>query len=288
MKSLNLTILMFLVAAGAAVQADEPDTIIFPHDLHFEAEVECATCHEGVAEQTQPEDTFYPDMDVCGDCHDIDDDENCALCHSNVDNAGEYHRGTFQALFSHAPHAGAEDSCARCHGDPTLPAPGMPVKADCRACHETADNFADCGLCHGSEFTLLPADHDAGWISRHGTWASADQASCTLCHTETGCQECHTGDNVRPRSHAFNYAFNHALDARSGSIDCATCHLDPQYCSECHAANRIMPTDHSMAGWVSLSGGGRHATEGLFDLESCVACHDAGAEDPSCIECHGR
>ena len=150
-----------LAVPPTAEAAEVADTIIIPHSLHFEAEVECATCHEGVAESSGTGDTIFPEMDVCGDCHDIDDDENCAMCHTNLDNAGEYHRGTFGASrFSHALHADGGLDCSTCHGDPASAQPVLPGKPDCRHCHETADNYADCGLCHSSDFSLRPTDHD--------------------------------------------------------------------------------------------------------------------------------
>ena len=117
--------------------------------------------------------------------------------------------------------------------------------------------------------------------------ARIDEDSCSRCHTRSSCQQCHAGDNVRPRSHPLNFAFNHALEARGNSLECAGCHYEPEFCSGCHVAERILPANHSEAGWLDMNGGGRHATEGMFDMESCIACHGAGAGEPSCARCHG-
>lgn len=285
---MRLLILSLALLATAAL-ADEPDTIIFSHGLHGGAEIECSTCHEGLVESVEPGDTFYPDMDVCGDCHDVDDDENCEMCHTNLDNAGEYQRrAQGSAIFVHGPHLKRKPGCTVCHGQPDLEKPAFPGKPECRKCHETAENYSDCSLCHVPEFNLKPPSHEPTWINFHGSHARDNQAACALCHTETTCQECHAGDNVRPRSHDLNYAYNHSLDARGNSLECATCHQDPEYCSGCHAAEHILPSDHSQAGWLNPSGGGRHATEGLFDMESCIACHSAGPNEPTCAQCHGR
>lgn len=286
---IRLLLLVLLGTGALAARAqDEIDTIIFPHDLHFEAEVDCLMCHEGVDEAVDPEETFYPAMDVCGDCHDIDSDDNCELCHTNVDNIDFYPRHTYQALFPHAPHAEAGLACAACHGDPALPRPVYPGKPDCRTCHETAEDYADCTMCHAPEMQLRPANHDRAWINLHGAEARFDRNTCATCHGETTCQECHGGDNVRPRSHSLNYEFDHALDARGNEMECAVCHTEPRYCAGCHAARRVLPADHSQAGWVNSTDGGDHATEGLFDMESCIACHSAGAQEPTCARCHGR
>jgi len=281
-------LLLLLVIAPSAALADQPDRILFPHDLHFENDVECATCHEGATGSMSASDHLLPDMDVCADCHDIDDDQGCAVCHVNVDEAGDYKHPKFGApLFSHASHLARGLTCERCHGDPADVHPVLPGKSDCRGCHETAEDFADCRLCHEGEQELLPASHGATWVSGHGLIAREDQTLCAQCHTQTTCQECHAGDNVRPRSHRLNYVFDHALEARGNELACAVCHQDPDYCSSCHIAEHILPLDHSQTGWVSPSGGGRHATEGVFNLESCIGCHGAGAAEPSCARCHG-
>jgi hypothetical protein len=283
-----LLICLALLVVPAAVFADQPDRILFPHDLHFENEVECANCHEGAVSSATPADRLLPDMEVCADCHEIDDDENCSMCHTNLDEAGDYHRQVFGAAnFAHAPHLDRDLTCGECHGDPAAARPVLPGKPDCRGCHETADDYADCRLCHGEKTELRPANHGETWISGHGLLAHEDQGLCAQCHTQTTCQECHAGDNVRPRSHRLNYAFEHALEARGNELQCATCHLEPEYCSSCHIAERVLPTNHSQSGWVLGGGGGRHATEGLFNMESCIACHSTGAAEPSCARCHG-
>lgn len=283
-----LLILLFLVTLVRGVAFGQADHIVFPHDLHFENEVACVDCHDGATASTVAADRLLPDMDVCGDCHDIDDDETCDMCHTNVDEAGDYPTAMYgAALFGHAGHLDRGMTCDRCHGDPAAARPAMPAKPDCRSCHETADDYADCRLCHAEKKDLIPTSHGATWINGHGLSARDDQALCSQCHTESTCQECHAGDNVRPRSHQLNYAFEHALDARGNEMQCAVCHQDPTYCSSCHAAEQVLPTDHSQSGWVSSSGGGRHATEGIFNLESCISCHDGGTAEPSCARCHG-
>jgi hypothetical protein len=93
---------------------------------------------------------------------------------------------------------------------------------------------------------------------------------------------------VRPRVHPLDFAFDHALAARGNEAACMTCHEDRETCASCHAAENVLPEDHSRADWASGSGGGRHAEEGRFDIESCVACHDTGTEAPTCSPCHGR
>lgn len=281
-------IITLLCLAGAAAAQDGPDTIIFPHGFHFENDAACLDCHDGVEASVTADDVFRPDMDACADCHEVDDDETCTMCHTQPDEAGDYEALIYgAALFSHAAHMGAGMECAACHGDPAADQPLLPGKADCRICHETAEDYGDCRLCHASGTELLPVSHDAAWSAHHGIVARDDQDRCAQCHTQTTCQECHAGDNVRPRSHPLNYAFSHAMDARSNSMECAVCHEDPRYCTACHLAERVLPTSHSQTGWVNGGDGGRHAQDGVFEIESCIACHDGGEASPACAACHG-
>jgi len=278
----------FAALTAATAAADLPDSITIPHDVHQANDVECAMCHEGVAESQSAADSFRPSMDVCANCHDVEDDGTCSMCHANVDEAGDYPARVFAApKFAHAPHVAAGLACATCHGDPEEAARPIPGKAECRACHATADDYADCRMCHADGADLRPATHVAGWDVRHGAEARLDQAACALCHTRSTCQECHAGDNVRPRTHPLNFAFEHAARARGNELECAVCHTEPEFCTACHAANRVLPASHSQVGWVRASDGGRHAVDGAFEMESCVACHSDGPSAPTCVACHG-
>ena len=284
------TVLVILALAGAAAAdaRDLPDTIVMPHDLHHAMEVDCLACHEGVDESRSAADAFRPGMDTCAMCHDVEDDGMCVMCHTNVDMAGDYPGRAYGApKFAHAPHVDAGLGCVRCHGDPAADARPLPGKPDCRACHATADFYADCRLCHADGADLRPAGHDAEWDVRHGAFARDDRASCFLCHTQATCQECHAGDGVRPRSHTLDFAFSHASRARGSELECAACHTEPEFCAACHAANRVLPRSHSRVGWVRLPDGGQHAVDGLFGIESCIACHAEGPTAPTCAACHG-
>jgi len=279
--------LVLLAAAGLSL-GDARDELIFPHDVHFEEDIDCTDCHDGVETSTSALSSHRPDMDVCAECHDTEDEDLCAQCHTNVDAAEALTPATMSGWnFSHVAHLGADIDCSDCHGDVAVVAPRLPEKALCRSCHETADDFTDCRLCHADDESLTPADHTTGWTNFHGVQARFEQTRCDLCHTRSGCQDCHAGDNVRPRSHDLDFAFGHAIEARGRETDCMTCHQEPEYCSSCHQAERVMPRNHSRADWVRIPDGGRHAEDGLFDLEGCIACHDAGDEAPMCARCHG-
>ncbi len=282
-----LVLATVFAAASAGLAAAEPDRIIVPHATHADAGVACVDCHAAAAESRRADDRLLPDMDVCADCHDVADDAGCAMCHTNVDEAGATPRPAYPApKFSHASHAARGLACDACHGEPDAE-PQLPAKRDCRACHVTADGGADCRLCHDDGLELRPDTHGALWAGRHGAAARADEATCALCHTQGDCQQCHVGDDLRPRVHPLDIEFGHAVRAHGREQECATCHGEPEFCSSCHLERNVLPDSHSRAGWVRLPDGGRHAVDGVFELESCIACHDDGRGAPTCAACHG-
>ncbi|MFH1278100.1 MAG: hypothetical protein ABIK65_06955 [Candidatus Eisenbacteria bacterium] len=278
-----------LAASAYAFQVGPPaKTIHSPHDVHEENAVECEVCHEGAYSSMAGTDNLLPGMDVCAGCHDVEDTAACGQCHVDQAAPATTPRHTMVAgFFPHRTHVEKGMACAACHGDPAKD-PAIPEKLMCRGCHETAAGYEDCGVCHDPSESLLPLTHQGEWLWYHGADAGVEQETCFGCHTQAGCQECHNGDNVRPRTHGLDYAFRHALDARGNEFDCASCHEERAFCVSCHAAERVMPGNHSRADWVHGREGGEHAVEGRFDLESCTACHADGGGSPVCADCHGR
>jgi len=277
-----------LAVLGTLVLGAKPDRIISAHPTHFKNEVACETCHPA-ATSTTGADNLLPNMETCGACHDIESAENCKQCHTNTEAPGVAPRVTGLAQkFPHQTHVGEGMDCASCHGSTEKAEPRLPDKLLCRSCHETASNLTDCAVCHAESERMRPVSHVNEWKSFHATAAHQDQADCAGCHTQKDCQDCHAGDNVRPRVHRLNFRFDHGVEARGKELNCASCHEDAGFCQSCHQAERVMPRDHSFADWVESNGGGRHAEEGRFDLETCVGCHDTGNQAPTCARCHGR
>lgn len=287
---LSLILAAVLIGAllGAPAWGEKADRIRAAHAVHAQGGVPCETCH-AAATSTAGTDNLLPAMETCAECHDVADEAKCSQCHTNPPAAAAAPRVTTLAQrFSHARHLGPSTDCSVCHGSTATSEPRLPEKSICRRCHETAPGLADCDVCHAANEPRRPATHTAQWMSLHATEARVDEARCLVCHTQTDCQECHAGDNVRPRVHPLNFAYDHALEARGNELNCSACHEDAQYCAACHAARHVMPQNHSRADWVVSQGGGRHAEEGEFDIESCVLCHDQGTAAPICAECHGR
>lgn len=289
--AIGLTLLVLPVLAGGVLGsggggADEASYLHPVHEIHAEMDMACADCHEGVAEAGDLT-GLLPEKAVCANCHDVDDTDACGTCHVDVDEPMGYAETAAAMRFPHGQHV-QDDDCSGCH-QLEHGAMTQPGHDTCRTCHTTVAGFQDCQVCHlESVEHLRPRSHEPQYMAYHALDALWDERSCESCHTQSDCQDCHNGDNVRPRVHELNFVSTHALEARSNETLCATCHVEAEFCASCHRAEQVLPRSHSRADWLAGGGGGRHAEEAVFNIESCIACHDAGHSDPVCAQCHGR
>jgi hypothetical protein len=272
----------------------------FSHKLHaVDNEMECATCHEAAESSQKGGDNLFPTMETCANCHDVEDDEGCQLCHSDMDNPRAVPRVDFYSeLFSHEKHLTTGFDCNSCHRDVknkvAIESYLLPNMAECMSCHTQKNASIECVTCHKPSERLKPLTHGSNFLHQHGDLARTAQPvipgakTCNLCHSINYCQECHEGDNLDRLSHPLNYAFTHSLDARGKEKDCSVCHTERSFCSECHRENLIMPHNHT-AGWTNRipGDGGRHRLEAETDLENCMSCHEADAEH-ICLTCHSK
>jgi len=324
---------------------DEQDggkSLKFSHVNHVvEREIACADCHTAAPESESALDRLLPDHQSCETCHGEAIESDCAYCHSNPDQLEAMVLPSRDLIFSHKKHADTGGiACETCHGgiassdvvdEGTMhsgDAPAdehMPGMAMCSDCHSTNQVSINCETCHSNFSNLIPEDHLVfGFAKEHrrAVRMGSMDVSCQTCHTESFCQDCHTGDQLRSfggtrglmtvpgarqsmkdspdelrleAAHDLNYRFTHSIDARSRMIDCSGCHDRQAFCAECHqnggilTEGKIKPQSHFEAGWIMIgsgSGGGRHAQMGRRDIESCVSCHDVEGQDPTCILCH--
>ncbi len=279
---------------------DDAVELIFSHRLHVEDQgLVCTDCHGGVAESQMGSDNLIPTMEVCADCHDVKDQNECSTCHSNPANPQPGPRiETYSAKFSHKRHLDADLACENCHAGMEKAEvatvgilPGMVKCIDCHDQHAVAN--VECSTCHAPGEDLVPVSHGADFIHAHSDLARTNapvngDKTCQTCHSVDYCQDCHEGDNLDRFSHPLNYAYTHALDAQAFERNCQTCHTDRQFCNDCHNNNMVLPRSH-VPGFVNnITGdGGRHAFEAENDIESCMSCHESNAEE-ICQKCHGR
>lgn len=301
----------------------------FSHKQHIEgAGVACENCHPA-PNSTKASDSLRPTHDNCTSCHEEQLGGECGFCHVDPENIQAAPVPDRELVFSHKAHLSMKNvECSTCHkgldGADIATAANMPTMATCATCHNERQATNQCEACHTNLHALVPPDHlEAGFKKNHRelTRLGGLEASCSTCHTQSFCAECHDGaalmrfgkgawmadpaPRVFPGNrsgtqtlqmvHDLNYRFTHGIDAKSKSTECYTCHSAQEFCAECHetgeavAGHGAKPAWHLGAGFTTIgvgSGGGRHAELARRDIESCVACHDAQGGDPVCITCH--
>lgn len=132
----------------------------------------------------------------------------CSTCHAAERTTRRYHPANF--LSTHAPQAyGRDTDCSACHNP----------QAFCRACHLQA------GLAVQRSTQRSATFHNAQplWLLMHGRAARQDLPSCTTCHQQTYCMQCHSqlGARINPHGPGFDAA---RMAARNSRI-CLACHF---------------------------------------------------------------
>ncbi|HWR84201.1 MAG TPA: cytochrome c3 family protein [Candidatus Deferrimicrobium sp.] len=283
---------MAIVTGATAMMAGTPlevpvSDLIFSHPLHVTDQgIECIVCHAAIPSSTIADDRNLPSMDVCADCHDIEDDENCGQCHRDPDNPSPAVEIERSVLFNHKLHLDLKTGCLTCH---SLSAENgeisrmriMPGKPLCMNCHDGLRAAWNCHLCHADK-TALADIHPIGWRHQHADQATVKPEWCRTCHQrEVYCISCHRGDNQAGNIHDLNYEYTHGLDAQGKEADCVRCHDRRAFCNDCHERENRMPLAHSTLAWRN-----EHGRAARTDIENCASCHEVG--DPTCARagCH--
>lgn len=133
----------------------------------------------------------------------------CEACHSAPDRA-PFHPSNFESRHAAASYA-RQLECSSCHSPERF----------CRDCH------AQLGM--RSAGRLGSGFHDAEplWLLRHGQAARQTLESCTTCHVQRDCMQCHSqSGSFRVSPHGPDFEAERARD-RNARI-CAACHFsDP-------------------------------------------------------------
>ncbi len=295
MKNIQVLLICLVILPGFSWLAqgkqtsrllDSSGNIIFSHKFHIgDLEVGCLTCHSDAGESSDSQDKIIPTMDVCGECHDVEDDEECGTCHRHPDDPEEIPNPERTIFFNHKLHLNNKIACDHCHRDiGESEEPGtsfMPTMKLCFGCHDGIKAKDQCELCHGDRITLNDI-HPADWRRTHADLAVHDRDRCRECHSgENDCQACHQGDNLTGHIHDLNYMFTHGLDAGSGEIDCTKCHDRRLFCVNCHASENRIPLLHSSSAWLP-----NHGRAARNDVENCASCHDTDNSTCAQTGCH--
>ncbi len=241
----------------------------FSHARH---QGDCVRCHVDIADDAR---VLRPTMATCFGCHEHQAQwrvRDCNGCHVDVESEGE-------PPASHLVHDG---DFVREHG-----ARAASSRELCASCHSESA----CAACHGTNVAALPARmrfdrptrsgfHAAGFASRHGEEARADQGTCAICHGERQCRDCHAdrgvaaGIGLTASPHPSGWLGprgsdnGHGRAARIDPASCATCHggAGESLCIGCHA--------------VGAPGGNPHPPgfSSALDVDDlpCRRCHGGG------------
>jgi hypothetical protein len=312
-------------------EQDHSKSIKFSHTFHIKDQgIACEDCHILAKGSQQASDNILGNHESCKSCHEEQLSNNCAYCHVDPDNIVAIKNPERDILFSHELHTTKQSfKCETCHAGldsvqyATLE--NMPAMNTCMKCHTSQKVSTNCETCHNDFAGLIPSDHLAGDFKKDHkkiTRISGLDISCATCHSESFCQDCHTGIELHsfgimkdlmtdpsPRGstkdspkqlrlqqvHDLNYRFTHGVDVKAKTLDCSSCHDQQEFCVKCHDAGgnitqqKIRPQSHNEAGFaipIKGSGGGRHAELARRDIESCISCHDVKGKDPICLMCH--
>ena len=238
----------------SAVKAETaaPQPYKFPHAIHVESGVACVDCHAPILKSTRLQ-TNVIDVQV------PTKSEVCAACHDPIPEYKPVQRFEPVVRFDHAAHIprqkGAKDECQGCHS--RIAEPGsfkveVPPMAACTACHNHRQDYAvgRCTPCHTDlKMYAKPVkdfSHEAAWLETHGKWAMASVSSCSSCHDQTMCSQCHNA-TTRPMPpslqfpekvtaefiHRGDWISRHAIEQQADPTSCSKCH-GTGYCQSCH------------------------------------------------------
>ena len=287
-----------LTRGAAATQGVQkltiPDpNILFPHDAHISAGVECTQCHASVPNKAVAGRNDYPTMDRCIECHaERGVSTECKTCHLTTVSGRVQTRYTSGTLKPSKYHLAAihEGDFLRTHA-----AAAQRDRAYCDQCHTKAD----CLECHdgiGRDARYHPGD----WISTHYLRARKDDVRCESCHrSQTFCLNCHirsgvatvlrldlsqqrqtvrVDDTTPTGPHPMGPEWTgvgaplgrnfHGFHAQRNIRSCASCHQE-QFCLVCHTVGGLGGNPHG-PNPERLRG----STASKRNARACLKCHD--------------
>jgi len=291
------------------------DEIRIPHAIHAKSDVKCIACHEGVYDETAlgTAAEALPAEATCLSCHKEQKEKgNCAFCHTDVTHATKFGLAEGAVRMDHAKHIErTKEDCAACHKrlpEPFARAVVPPAMADCLGCHEHEKQYAQiqCTGCHPTLYTLAlkplsDFSHQGNYVARHGADARSSAQTCTQCHDQTYCADCHartvsTRVEVKfPEAvaaafiHRNDFLGRHSIEASGNEASCRKCH-GQSFCESCHQMQGLTPLamnprDPHALGWTIPGSPDFHGQAARRDIASCASCHDQGPRS-NCVTCH--
>jgi len=208
------------------------------------------------------------DIARCGTCHAR---ASCATCHTGSLAEGAL-RGMPQAAAGAARGVELLDRPVRVRVNP----PSAALSLAAAALHDSV-------AAQRPSPARIVRVHDVGFRNAHGAQAAAGTLTCSGCHAQRFCSECHAGEGKR-RFHPENFEGRHAADAYGRETECSACHNAEVFCRGCHrqaglgSHGRLDVAFHT-AQPLWLLQHGRAARQGLANCTTCHAQRD-------CLTCH--
>jgi hypothetical protein len=300
--AIAMTVLALLLIGGGVFAAS--DKIKFDHKAHLEEIDDCATCHKAALEDKGLY-KVLPEMSVCAECHDVKDKESCDLCHTNEKSQSGWAKKQRATNFLHSGHKDEIADCTVCHGDKAK-LDDKPHKAgnheSCGICHQAEDiDGLKCAKCHrdfwfAGQNKMSKYSHKDNFLKEHGEYATRSAKTCTQCHRESYCSDCHSKKSglkpsiKYPESvgrnliHRGDWMTLHRIEAKTDESSCLKCHARKD-CSSCHTRSGVSgrsedPLKRHPSGWVK-----DHGDEARKNILSCASCHE-GQGPGYCVDCH--
>ncbi len=270
-----------------------PVGIIFSHSLHIEdVGLECSKCHNKALSSMDGLERLLPEMYLCGECHNIEDETGCNMCHIDPYNVVKSPAaGINYKAFSHKVHL-EKQVCRDCHpveSGVSQTGRSYPDMKGCVDCHQVKHYELSCQACHIKFIPPKPSSHQFDWAKLHGEQAEQEMDDCAMCHksrAKDDCAKCHQGAMFgSPHPQKFNHS--QAYLRAGGFADCQTCHEPESFCVACHTQKMVMPASHSRPGWAVRTGG-THIHQAEIDFDYCIICHSVPVKKSSCNSpvCH--
>lgn len=301
-----VSILMFGFIALSCVAVWAAGRLAFHHGHHISQDIKCVDCHVGISEDKGIK-RVLPKKESCNECHDKSDQYDCKTCESNPWRKKDRREEHRDSNFLHSMHKETLGKCVDCHTelDKRPQKPGN--HKTCGKCHEQDIKNLLCAKCHRQMAKaglneMSRFKHENDFLKEHAAYANRSMRTCTQCHTEMFCTDCHskkwTGQKMSiryPESvkrnfiHRGDWITFHRAEAKTGDLTCLKCHARKD-CSSCHERSNISGSSGKNfykhpAGWLSKSNSNFHGDEARRNIISCASCHQK--KGPGyCVDCH--
>ncbi|HMN03844.1 MAG TPA: cytochrome C [Geobacter anodireducens] len=194
----------------------------------------------------------------------------CNACHKGEGIAPNHDADWVRGHRVVASRAGK--NCADCH-----------VQQFCLDCHQGGGIEANLST-RTFMRDYVPKSHRSNFLSIHPTKALDNPQSCTRCHDQSYCNECHARypkGSLRIKSHLMlgpngqKYSpglGEHAIEARRNLQSCQTCHPEGDVCIQCHGAGKTNSVNPHPRGWNSI----KNNYKDRAGSRTCTKCHLPG------------